>query len=121
MASNGSYCVIGKDQEGLVKDIDEGCGNKWKFQWLEEEVHVKSDGVDRKVKIGDSVVKINLPGKASCEWCHSLLTYKGKGLSTLKDHMKTKGHVNQIDTSLKLCSWKFCSANDFKTKIISNV
>ena len=54
MASSGNYRVIGKDQEGLVRDIDNGCFNKWKFQWLEEEVHVKVDGVDKKVKIGDS-------------------------------------------------------------------
>ena len=93
MASSGNYRVIGKDQEGLVRDIDNGCFNKWKFQWLEEEVHVKVDGVDKKVKIGDSVVKINLPGKASCEWCHSLLTYKGKGLSTLKKNISKLGCI----------------------------
>lgn len=100
MASSGAYQVLHKDQEALIKDINKGCTNKWKFQWLEEEVHVTADGVDRKVKIGDSVVKINVPGKASCEWCHSLLSYKGKGLSTLRDHMKTKGHVHQIKTRL---------------------
>ena len=53
------------------------CENKFKFQWLEEEVHTVGE-VDCKVEIGDtdSIVKIKvISGKASCEWCQSLLIY----------------------------------------------
>ena len=94
--ASGNYRVLTKAEEATVKEIDKDCKNKFKFQWLEEEVHVKVGEVDCKVKIGDSIVKINVSGKASCEWCHSLLTYKGKGLSTLKDHLKTESHVTQL-------------------------
>ncbi|GFR78886.1 hypothetical protein ElyMa_004006600 [Elysia marginata] len=92
------YRVLTKAEEATVKEVDKDCKNKFKFQWLEEEVHVKLGALNYKVKIGDSIVKINVSGKASCEWCHSLLTYKGKGLSTLKEHLKTDSHVAQLKT-----------------------
>ena len=51
--------VLTKAEEATVKEIDKDCKNKFKFQWLEEEVHVKVGAVDCRVKIGDSIVKIN--------------------------------------------------------------
>lgn len=92
------YHVVSKAEAASVKGIDGDIKNKFKFEWLEVEVEVKVDGKDCKVKIGDSIVKINRSGIASCEWCQKLLTYRGKGLSTLKDHLKTDKHINQLKT-----------------------
>ena len=97
MALAGGYRILTKEQAGLIKDIDKDCKNKWKFQWLEEQVHIVKSSIDKTVKVGDSIVKINLPGEASCEWwCLSVLSYKENGLSTLKEHVKSAPHVNQI-------------------------
>ena len=90
MALTSGYRVLIKEQAGLIKDVDTDCKNKWKFQWLEEQVHVVKGSIDKTVNVGDSIVKTNLSGKASCEWCHSVLSYKEKGLSTLKEHLKQK-------------------------------
>lgn len=93
-----AYHVLKKEDEATVKEIDKDCKNKWKFQWLEEKVTVKVNGKDFTATVGDSIGKINVSGKAVCEWCASMLTYKGKGASTLKEHLKTDGHISQIKT-----------------------
>ena len=69
MAPHFSCLALSIDEEATVKEIDKDYKNKFKFDWLEKVVHIKRDGVDCKVKIGDSIVKINVSGKASCKWC----------------------------------------------------
>lgn len=90
-----AYHVLTKGQEATVKEIDKDCRNKWNFKWLDEEVMVEPYG---RVRLGDSIAKINVSGKARCEWCHSLLSYKGKGLSTLREHVLTEGHKHHLKT-----------------------
>ena len=53
------------------------------------------------VEAGDRIgKKKNLPGGERCEYCDSVLTYTGKGPSTLKEHRKFNPYVNQIKTRM---------------------
>ena len=83
MAPGQLFTVLGKDQSALVREVDEKVKNKWNFRWIEEEIQVK----EFTVKIGDSINKVNLPGKASCSLCHSVINYGGRGTSALKEHL----------------------------------
>ena len=68
--------------------------NKWNFRWIEEEVQVKKFTV----KIGDSINKVNLPGKASCSLCHSVINYGGRGKSAFKEHLLSDMHYTKLKT-----------------------
>ena len=59
----------------------------------------------RSVEAGDRIGEIKLARKGTYEWCYmySGLTYTGKGLSTLKEHPKSKPHADQNqDKDVKL-------------------
>lgn len=48
------------------------------------------------MKIGDSVEKINIPGKASCNLCHSVINYGGRGKGALKEHLNSDTHFKKL-------------------------
>ena len=96
MAPGQLFTVLGKDQFALVREVDEKVKNKWNFRWIEEEIQVK----EFTVKIGDSINKVNLPGKASCSlWlCHSVINYGGRGKSSFKEHLLSDMHYTKLKT-----------------------
>ena len=85
MAPRQLFTVLGKDQSALVREVDEKVKNKWNFRWIEEEIQVK----EFIVKIGDSINKVNLPGKASCSLCHSVIHVAE---SAFKEHLLSDMH-----------------------------
>ena len=85
------FTVLGKGQSALVREVDEKVKNKWNFRWIEEEIAVK----EFTVKIGDSI-KVNLPGKASCSLCHSVINYGGRGKSAFKEHLLSDMHYTKL-------------------------
>ena len=50
------------------------------------------------MKIGDSINKVNLPGKASCSLCHSVINYGGRGKSAFKEHLLSDMHYTKLKT-----------------------
>ena len=94
MAPGQLFTVLGKDQSALVREVDEKVKNKWNFRWIEEEIQVK----EFTVKIGDSINKVNLPGKASCSLCHSVINYGGRGTSAFKEHLLSDMHYTKLKT-----------------------
>ena len=94
MAPGQLFTVLGKDQSALVREVDEKVKNKWNFRWIEEEIQVK----EFTVKIGDSISKVNLPGKASCSLCHSVINYGGRGKSAFKEHLLSDMHYTKLKT-----------------------
>ena len=59
--------------------IDQSVKNKWKASWLAEEVTVTVNKKERRQRIGDSIVKISLPGQAVCTLCGNRVVNYGKG------------------------------------------
>lgn len=72
-----------------LKEIDVGIKNCFRWGWLEEK---DSNGH----YLSDYIRKINIPGKVSCTYCNSLLSYKSGGKKDLKNHAKNKKHMEVI-------------------------
>ena len=68
--------------------------NKRNFRWIEEVIQV----TEFSVKIGDNINKVNLPGKASCSLCHSVIYYGGRGKSAFKEHLLSDMHYTKLKT-----------------------
>ncbi|KAK7110390.1 hypothetical protein V1264_014273 [Littorina saxatilis] len=68
---------------------DQSVKNKWKANWLSEEVTVIINKKERRQLIGDSIAKISIPGQPVCTWCdngHCVVKYGlgGKNVLVLK-------------------------------------
>ena len=63
----------------------------------------------------------DLLGKARCKGYYSVLTFKGKGLSGLKEHPKSKPHVNQNqDKAVKLWTGSFVQLAGTKKSVYNS-
>ena len=58
--------------------------------------HCDSGSIYRSAEVGDRIWK-KIASEGACECCYmnSVLNYIGKGLSTLKEHPKSKPHADQ--------------------------
>jgi hypothetical protein len=91
----------------LAKKIDKDAGvtNSWNFSWLEETVELKWSGEKEneksiKVKLGDTISKINEAGKAACSLCGDVIRYGSNGKKALKLHVTTVKHVTKVKDQL---------------------
>ena len=72
-----------------VSTIDKGVKNKFKWNWLEEKD-------SNKMFYSDWVRKVDLPGRALCLLCNTLLKYGSQGKSALAVHAKKPVHKGVI-------------------------
>lgn len=82
------------DRGGDVSSIDKDVKNKFRWDWLDLCVQVKSsNGNFRGVPISEWIIKINSPGKAKCKLCTKILSYGSKGKSALLEHCNSESHM----------------------------
>ena len=87
-------------EDGSLKGIEEGVKNSFRWVWLEEK--------DQNGQfLSEYIRKVNIPGKALCTYCNSLLNYSSGGKKDIKNHSKNKKHVQMVNlckTNAKLPS-----------------
>ena len=50
----------------------------------------------RKFKLSEFIQKVDVPGKAICTLCDSLISYGGRGVVLIVEHCKGKKHVGKV-------------------------
>ena len=75
-------------QEHIVRELDKTVKDKWKWQWLLEDVEVviKPGWAKEKCNIGEFGRKVNLPGKMKCTLCDKFVNYGSRGKVAIKFH-----------------------------------
>ena len=58
---------------------------------------LKTKKGETSVLFGDSVVKVDLPGKALCKYCDHLINYASRGKDAILMHLKSTKHVTEVD------------------------
>ena len=72
--------TLGKHESSRVREIDVKIKNKFRFEWMETTVLLKSKKCNEcEVKLGDSIEKVDVPGKAQCSYCNDVINYGSKG------------------------------------------
>lgn len=81
-----------------TKTIDEIVKNKFRFSWLDDSVDIKTKKGDNvTVLIGDSIVKVDVPGKVNCKFCSHLINYGIRGKVAITDHLKSAKHIKEVE------------------------
>ena len=63
-----------------IKELDSKIKNKIRFMWLEDSLTIKSKKGDIvTICVGDSIVKVDIPGKVLCKYCTDVINYGSKG------------------------------------------
>ena len=73
---------------------DHGCPNRWRWEWISEEVEIREGESVLKERVGRRLRKIDVKGQAWCLLCECTVSYASRGLRNLTDHFQTKKHVN---------------------------
>ena len=81
-----------------IKDLDSKIKNKFKFMCLEDSLTNKfKKGDSVTIYVGDSIVKVNIPGKVLCKYCNTAINYSSKGRVAVIDHLESGEHVSEVD------------------------
>ena len=66
--------------------------------WLEDSLTIKSKRGDSvTICVGDSIVKVDTPGKVLCKYCNGVINYGSKGRVAIIDHLKSGKHASEVD------------------------
>ena len=66
--------------------------------WLEDSLTIKSKKDDSvTICVGDSMVKVDTPGKVLCKYCNGVINYGSKGRVAIIDHVKFGKHASEVD------------------------
>ena len=66
--------------------------------WLEDSLTIKSKKDDSvTICVGDSIVKVDIPGKVLCKYCNDVINYGNKGRVGIIDHVKSGKHASEVD------------------------
>ena len=77
-------------EDGSLKGIEEGVKNSFWWVWLEEK--------DQNGQfLSEYIRKVNIPGKALCTYCNSLLNYSSGGKKGIKNHSQNKKHEQMVN------------------------
>ena len=58
---------------------------------VEDSLTIKSKRGDRvTICVGDSIVKVDTPGKVLCKYCNGVINYGSKGRVAIIDHLKSE-------------------------------
>lgn len=87
-----SFLFKNNDLDGkYARDIDIECKEKWRWKWLQTCLVV--DGLN--INFDECFTKLKKAGFASCLKCNCELNYSNRGLTTLKDHVKSDHHIRR--------------------------
>ena len=75
---------------------DHGCPNRWRWEWISEEVEIREGESVLKERVGRQLRKIDVKGQAWCLHCECTVSYASRGLRNLTDHFQTKKHVKRV-------------------------
>ncbi|GFO04973.1 hypothetical protein PoB_003147800 [Plakobranchus ocellatus] len=90
--------TLGKNDIGRAKEIDAKVKNRFRYECLETTVNLKSKKLSEiEVTLGDSIEKLDLPGKALCSFCNDVISYGGKGKIALVDHVQSAKHIGRVE------------------------
>ncbi|GFN88405.1 hypothetical protein PoB_001491100 [Plakobranchus ocellatus] len=90
--------TLGKNDLGRAKEIDAKVKNRFRYEWLETTVNLKSKKLSEiEVTLGGSIEKLDLPGKALCSFCNDVISYGGKGKIALVDHVQSAKHIARVE------------------------
>ena len=81
------------------ESVDESVSHHWLWSWVtDKEFFAETLGENGEKDIetvGENFRKIDLPGKARCLLCQKDISYGGKGVGHLLEHMKSRSHVKR--------------------------
>ena len=89
-------------ESAKLLDKTHGVKNCWSVKWETETVKLSwgtekaRDRVEVEVQLKDSITKIDQPGIAKCNLCHTSLNYSNNGKKTLIQHVQTPNHVAKV-------------------------
>ena len=87
-----------KSEVVRIKDLDSKIKNKCRFIWLEDSLAIKSKKSDSvTICVGDSIVKVDIPGKVLCQYCNDVINCGSKGRVAIIDHLKSGKHASKVD------------------------
>ena len=72
-------------EDGSLKSIEENIKNWFRWVWLEKKL------------LSEYIRKFNIPSKALCTYCDSLLNYSTGGKKDIKNHSKNKKHAQVVN------------------------
>jgi hypothetical protein len=78
-----------KEDESLVKTIDQSVKNKWSWKWMEKKVD--------DVPVSECIRKLSVAGRAHCLWCQCDINYASQGFKALQ-HCSTAKHKSRLAT-----------------------
>ena len=83
---------------GGEKFDDHGCPNRWRWEWISEEVEIREVESVLNERVGRRLHKIDVKGQAWCLLCECTVSYASRGLRNLTDHFQfqTKKHVKRV-------------------------
>ena len=88
------YKKFGEDDMDEIKKIDCKASNPWSARWFNEKLSVTIDGENVLLTFRESIVKIDVKGKAICTWCNNkVLNYGGNGKGNILTHLATDHHI----------------------------
>lgn len=93
-----------KEEFALAVEIDKGLKNKWSPLWLEATVKttlvLPKGKKEVELRVGDSISKVNVAGKAICDFCQDTIKYASRGKACLINHLTTEKHLKHVKTRL---------------------
>ena len=100
-----TFFIKNNDLEESIKrswelgGIEEGVKNSFRWVWLEEKYQNEQFP-------SEYIRKVNIPGKALCTYCNSLLNYSSGGKKDIKNHSKNKKYVQMVNLRkiIRCCS-----------------
>ena len=92
----------------LVKEVDAGVKNQWKFEWLEKTTDIQQGETKINIRIGDCFEKIKTAGQAPCNVCSKVTSYGSHGMISLIEHIKSVKHVKLQFESRQSYKVRFC-------------
>ena len=67
---------------------DRGCPNRWRWEWISEEVEIRKGESVLKERVGRRLCKIDVKGQAWCLLCECTVSYVSRGLRNLTDRFQ---------------------------------
>ena len=89
--------VLQKSDELKVREVDKNIKNKFKCDWLNQNVTLNLKKGEISVPLSDFIEKIDVAGKAKCNLCSDIIQYGGPGWKSLESHLKSNRHRNLMN------------------------
>ena len=93
-----------------------GCPNRWRWEWIFEEVEIREGESVLKERVRRRLHKIDVKGQAWCLLCECTVSYGSRGLCNLTDHFETSRRVNPQKRVLEKTRQKSVGPAEKKTK-----